>query len=61
MTKVYNNNNDYPITNEVITGGNKEITGAMCNVRYYKKSLSERKIVNFYNLLKNKNPPTFNM
>ena len=58
---VYNNNDDYPITNEVITGGNREITGAMCNVRYYKKNLSERKIINMYNLLKNKNPPTFNM
>lgn len=55
------NNSDYPISNEVITGGNREITGAICNVRYYKENLSERKIVNFYNLLKNKNPPTFNM
>ena len=55
------NNSDYPISNEVIIGGDREITGAICNVRYYKENLSERKIVNFYNLLKNKNPPTFNM
>lgn len=54
-------NTSLPITNEVVVGGNNEITGAICNVRYYKESLSQRKIANFYNLLKNKNPPTFNV
>jgi hypothetical protein len=54
-------NTNLPITNEVVVGGNNEITGAICNVRYYKESLSQRKIANFYNLLKNKNPPTFNV
>ena len=54
-------NSNLPITNEVVVGGNNEITGAICNVRYYKESLSQRKIANVYNLLKNKNPPTFNV
>lgn len=58
---VYNDPTNYILSNEIKTGGNREITGAICNVRYYKNGLSERKIVNFYNLLKNKNPPTFNM
>ena len=60
------NDSNYPdysknISNEIIVGGENEITGAICNVRYYKENLSERKIVNFYNLLKNKNPPTYNL
>lgn len=54
-------NTSLPITNEVVVGGNNEITGAICNVRYYKENLSQRKIANVYNLLKNKNPPTFNV
>lgn len=54
-------NTKFPITNEVVVGGDNEVTGAICNVRYYKESLSQRKIANFYNLLKNKNPPVFNI
>lgn len=45
--------------NDVITTGsdNNGISGAICNIRYYKKNLSQRTIINIYKSLLNKDPP----
>lgn len=53
--------NYFDLQNKLLVGDERGIDGAICNVRYYRQTLSKRKIATFYNLLKNKNPPTFNM
>jgi len=46
--------------NTVITSGTNEgIMGGICNVRYFRDSLSRGKISWLYNSVKNLNPPIF--
>ena len=37
------------------------IDGAICNIKYYKKTLTKYQIVNIYNILKGQNPPINNI
>jgi hypothetical protein len=57
--KFNNNGPTYLATDTIETGSKDGLSGAVCNVRYYIKPLSKSQIVNNYNLLANKNPPTF--
>lgn len=57
--KFINNGPTYLATDTVETGSKDGLSGAVCNVRYYIRPLKKSQIVNNYNLLKNKNPPTF--
>tara|TARA_Y100000813_G_scaffold71558_1_gene50688 strand:+ start:1228 stop:2433 length:1206 start_codon:yes stop_codon:yes gene_type:complete len=53
---------NYTLRNNIIkTGDDKNLQGAIANVRYYRLPQNNRKLVNYYNILKNKNPPTFNL
>tara|TARA_B100000035_G_scaffold56541_1_gene44846 strand:- start:6786 stop:7994 length:1209 start_codon:yes stop_codon:yes gene_type:complete len=57
-----NNLPNYTLVNNILkTGEDSNLQGAIANIRYYKKSQDNRKLVNYYNILKNKNPPTFNL
>jgi hypothetical protein len=49
----------YEATDMIKIGSQNGLNGAVCNVRYYTEPLSRSKIVNLYNLLAHKNPPTF--
>ena len=49
--------NNYDSINEIITGSNDGLDGAICNITYYDKHLSKFEINNNYKLLANKNPP----
>jgi hypothetical protein len=42
-------------------GNDKELDGAICNIKYYKKPLTKYQIVNIYNLLNGQNPPINNI
>jgi hypothetical protein len=45
-------------TDDTITvGSTNGVKGAICNIVYYKSSLTNDQIVNSYNILMNKNPP----
>lgn len=62
-TLTYDNNNvlpQYYLTDVIKIGGNKGLNGAISNVKYYKKPLTQFEIANNYNLLMYKNPPTSN-
>ena len=62
-TLTYDNNNvlpQYHLTDVIKIGGNKGLNGAISNVKYYKKPLTQFEIANNYNLLMYKNPPTSN-
>jgi hypothetical protein len=49
----------YEASDMIKIGSQNGLNGAVCNVRYYTEPLSRSKIVNLYNLLAHKNPPTF--
>lgn len=51
----------YMDSDAIITGSENGISGSICNIRYYKKNLSQRDVVNIYNPLMNKNPPVNNL
>ena len=47
--------------NDIVRAGDTDLAGAICNISYSKKVLSEVDIVTYYNLLINKNPPLNNI
>ena len=47
----------YAVYDKFLTGSNRGLDGAICNVKYYPNVLSKFEITNSYNLLMNKNPP----
>ena len=49
----------YTLDNLTI-GENNGIKGGICNVVYFRRSLTSRNIYYIYDLMKNKNPPTLN-
>jgi len=51
----------YMDSDAIITGSENGLSGSICNIRYYKKNLSQRDVVNIYNPLMNKNPPVNNL
>jgi len=54
--------NNFPVYNPsdfVIAGSEKGLDGAIYNVRFFPKNISESYIINMYNLLMYKNPPSF--
>jgi len=51
----------YNIGDVITTGSTNGLNGAISNIRYYEKNLSNRDIVNIYNLLMNKDPPVNNL
>jgi hypothetical protein len=51
----------YKDSDAIITGSENGLSGSICNIRYYKKNLSQRDIINIYNPLMNKNPPVNNL
>ena len=50
----------YLATDLVETGSKNGLDGAISNIRYYNTPLTKAQITSTYNLLVNKNPPTFN-
>ena len=48
---------EYSITDLVSVGDNEGLLGAICNIEYYKKPLTQFQISTKYNLLMKKNPP----
>ena len=52
------NTPEYDNNDKVFVGSNNGIDGAICNVRYINKAQPKIQIVNQYNLLMKKNPPT---
>ena len=57
--QLFNNIPIYLATDNIEIGSKTGLSGAICNIRYYINPLSKTQIVNNYNLLMNKNPPTF--
>lgn len=51
----------YTANDMVVIGANDGIDGAISNVRYYVGNLTRSQVVNSYNLLMKKNPPTNNL
>jgi hypothetical protein len=51
----------YLPTDTISVGSEDGLYGAICNVQYYKDTMSNLQIVNSYNLLMNKNPPINNL
>jgi hypothetical protein len=51
----------YNLGDLVTIGSNHGLSGAIANIRYYKKNLSKQQISNIYNILMNKNPPINNL
>jgi hypothetical protein len=47
--------------NAINIGSNNGLYGAICNINYYAIPLTQGQIVQQYNLLYNKNPPTNNI
>ena len=47
--------------NAINIGSNNGLYGAICNINYYATPLTQSRIVEQYNLLYNKNPPTNNI
>jgi hypothetical protein len=58
--QLVNNTPVYLATDTVQIGSKNGLSGAICNIRYHIKPLTKTQIVNNYNVLMNKNPPTFN-
>jgi|TARA_B110000090_G_C13315039_1_gene421198 hypothetical protein len=56
-----NNIPDYIDSDAITTGSENGLSGSICNIRYYKKNLSQRDVINIYNPLMNKNPPVNNL
>jgi len=56
-----NNPPTYLATDIIKTGSINGLDGAICNIKYYTTPLTKTQIVNSYNLLMNKNPPTNNL
>jgi hypothetical protein len=50
---------NYLAIDNIITGSDSGLDGAICNVNYYTAPITKTKISNTYNLLMAKNPPTF--
>lgn len=62
LERTFQLSNNIPIylaTDNIEIGSKAGLSGAICNIRYYINPLSKTQIVNNYNLLMNKNPPTF--
>jgi hypothetical protein len=55
----HNNMPNYLAIDNIITGSDSGLDGAICNVNYYTAPITKTKISNTYNLLMAKNPPTF--
>jgi hypothetical protein len=54
--------NNFPVYNPndfVIVGSEKGLDGAIYNVRFFPQNISESYIINMYNLLMYRNPPSF--
>lgn len=49
---------NYTGTETVTAGSDNGLYGAICNIKYHKHTLTKLEIVNSYNLLMNRNPPT---
>jgi len=60
-TDTVSNGLDIKDTDVFMYGSNKELDGAICNIKYYKKPLTKYQIVNIYNLLNGQNPPINNI
>lgn len=57
-----NNRPTYDIvTDNLLIGDDKGLSGAICNTKYHIKPLTNSEIVNTYNLLMNNNPPIINL
>ncbi len=52
---------EYNLSDVVTTGSENGLSGAIANIRYYAKKMTQREISSMYNLLSNKNPPTNNL
>lgn len=52
---------EYNLSDVVTTGSENGLSGAIANIRYYSKKMTQREISSMYNLLSNKNPPTNNL
>jgi len=62
LEKTYKFDNNAPVysANDNITIGTQDgLDGAICNINYYTEPLMKSQIINSYNLLMAKNPPTF--
>ena len=51
----------YNLGDLITIGSNNGLSGAIANIRYYKKNLSKQQIATIYNMLMNKNPPINNL
>ena len=60
-TDTVSNGLDIKDTDVFMYGSNKELDGAICNIKYYKKPLTKYQIVNIYNILNGQNPPINNI
>jgi hypothetical protein len=52
----YNVNND-----NIFIGDNQQLSGVICNARYFTNPLTDKEIITTYNLLNNLNPPINNL
>ena len=52
---------EYNLSDIVTTGSENGLSGAIANIRYYSRKMTQRDISSMYNLLSNKNPPTNNL
>ena len=58
-TYVFDNNAPNYTANDNITIGTQDgLDGAVCNINYYTEPLTKTQVINAYNLLMMKNPPT---
>lgn len=55
--------NMYPVykDTDIIAIGDEHMSGAICNIEYHNKVLTESDIITYYNLLINQNPPLNNI
>jgi hypothetical protein len=60
LVKSNNNVVPYYTLDNLTIGANDGIEGGICNVIYFKKSLTTRNIYFLYNMVKNKTPPVLN-
>ena len=64
LEKTYDFEDNHPtylVTDNITVGSTGGLDGAICNVTYYNNVQTKAQIVNTYNLLMNKNPPTNNL
>ena len=64
LEKTYDFEDNHPtylVTDNITVGSTDGLDGAICNVTYYNNVQTKSQIVNTYNLLMNKNPPTNNL